>query len=310
MIEIIGRGMDLMYWRMFDAVKKEGQEFGPRCKNCIEVRPAFVKLLSPELALYTGKDRKLNYPFFAIETLCYLGGIHGKNHADAILAVNPNMKFAINKTTGVFDGAYGRSFLRGLSRVYIELAANHDSRRGVVSIWEMEQDMSSNDVPCTCSLHFFVEKTIQGRKMLSFAVTMRSNDLNWGVPYDIAAFCSIQVAMAAALSLPVGVYYHTANSLHYYLDGNSDGEKPPTLKEPSPDLWLNDDNLYIPVPPMGTPILSVMVGAREIIRQFLIHVYNERPVHQFEYMTSGVLDNYFKHWESIIRWRRQKADTS
>ena len=45
---------------------------------------------------------------------------------------------------------------------------------------------------------------------------MRSNDLNWGTPYDIAAFTCIQCQMASCLGISVGKYHHSVGSLHYY----------------------------------------------------------------------------------------------
>lgn len=53
-------------------------------------------------------------------------------------------------------------------------------------------------------------------------VTMRSNDVFRGLPYDAWMFSNAQHAVAYALGVEVGAYYHTAFSLHAYIDKDLD----------------------------------------------------------------------------------------
>jgi thymidylate synthase len=45
---------------------------------------------------------------------------------------------------------------------------------------------------------------------------MRSNDLVWGLPYDVFFFTMLQELLAQKLGLDLGVYIHGAGSLHLY----------------------------------------------------------------------------------------------
>ena len=45
---------------------------------------------------------------------------------------------------------------------------------------------------------------------------MRSNDVWWGVPYDVFQFTFLQIQLAQVLGLEPGVYTHQAGSFHLY----------------------------------------------------------------------------------------------
>lgn len=64
---------------------------------------------------------------------------------------------------------------------------------------------------CTLFHHFFVRNN-----KLHMTVYMRSNDILWGLPYDINGFCFIQEAMAGILNYEIGSYTHIVGSLHSY----------------------------------------------------------------------------------------------
>lgn len=67
------------------------------------------------------------------------------------------------------------------------------------------------DLPCTLSLSFSVRDS-----KLFLDVTMRSNDVWLGLPYDVFCFTTIQRIVADALSLGYGHYTHHVTSLHVY----------------------------------------------------------------------------------------------
>jgi thymidylate synthase len=51
---------------------------------------------------------------------------------------------------------------------------------------------------------------------LHLIVQMRSNDVVWGLPYDIFLFTMLQEMLALRLGLGLGVYIHSVGSLHLY----------------------------------------------------------------------------------------------
>lgn len=47
-------------------------------------------------------------------------------------------------------------------------------------------------------------------------VNMRSNDVIWGVPYDVFSFTSLQEILANDLKVDLGTYHHYVSSMHIY----------------------------------------------------------------------------------------------
>lgn len=87
------------------------------------------------------------------------------------------------------------------------------SRRAVVNInVPNPKTIITKDEPCTICLQFYVRR---GR--LCCTAIMRSNDLWFGLPYDVLYFTTLQQYVANALGFEVGPYVHFATSLHYYL---------------------------------------------------------------------------------------------
>jgi hypothetical protein len=98
----------------------------------------------------------------------------------------------------------------------------------------------SKDVPCTISIQLL----IRDRK-LHMIVNMRSNDVVWGLPYDVFSFTCLQEAFLYMLQergVPVddlGSYHHHAGSLHIY----------DTHFELAKDVAAEDDRHVAPMAP-------------------------------------------------------------
>jgi hypothetical protein len=80
-----------------------------------------------------------------------------------------------------------------------ELLKDHDSRRALVLINRANDqiyavDHGSKDVPCTLSLQFFVRDN-----KLHLHAHMRSNDVFWGLTYDLFSFTMLQEVMMLEL---------------------------------------------------------------------------------------------------------------
>lgn len=117
---------------------------------------------------------------------------------------------------GVFHGAYGIRAYGHLGDLVSRLNSDLDTRQAVLSIYDSDQDLGveKKDVPCTLTLQFqAVDET-----SLELRVTMRSNDLWLGTPYDFQQFAILQASVAQALGLVPGMYVHSVGSLHLYRD--------------------------------------------------------------------------------------------
>jgi hypothetical protein len=96
------------------------------------------------------------------------------------------------------------------------LQTSPETRQAVLSIWHPMDAYEvakarRKDIPCTLSLQFLVR---EGR--LNLIVTMRSNDIWLGLPYDIFCWTTLQAFIAEELGLGMGWYQHQAGSLHLY----------------------------------------------------------------------------------------------
>ena len=101
-----------------------------------------------------------------------------------------------------------------VSKVIECLIADPYSRRATMKINVPHNNPDlyhTKDEPCTMYMQFF----IKGNK-LDMQVAMRSNDMWYGLPYDLIYFWSIQDFIAKALNKEVGSYTHFAGSLHIY----------------------------------------------------------------------------------------------
>lgn len=96
----------------------------------------------------------------------------------------------------------------------IELLKTHrESRRAVININIPNQNVIyTKDEPCTIALQFFIRNNV-----LNATGIMRSNDVWFGLPYDIIFFTELQKYIARRLNIRVGMYTHFATSLHMYI---------------------------------------------------------------------------------------------
>lgn len=202
-------------------LRQNGAKSSPRGLDTVEIEDYHFILTDPTQGITTSKDRALNYSLVALEFLSYAGGVGGtKGHAELNKQVAPNFAAFIDETTGIMNGAYGPRIGTQLQEVVSILTTDPDSRQAQVIISrpdEMRRVISPDhkgadkDFPCTNGFTFRIR---DGK--LNMSVAMRSNDLYWGTPYDVAAFTLIQRLVAAVVGVPVGRYSHYAASMHYY----------------------------------------------------------------------------------------------
>ncbi len=122
-------------------------------------------------------------------------------------------KFGDFLDDGIFHGAYGPRAHGALGDVVALLERDPDSRQAVISVFDSSRDLNrlKKDIPCTIALHLMRRGT-----KLELNVTMRSNDIWLGTPYDFTQFAVLQASVAQALGLEPGRYFHSAGSLHLY----------------------------------------------------------------------------------------------
>jgi thymidylate synthase len=111
-----------------------------------------------------------------------------------------------------WQGADGRVHDQ-IAWLLAEIRRNPDSRRLVVSAWNVGEIDAMKLAPCHCLFQFYVA---DGR--LSCQLYQRSADLFLGVPFNIASYALLTHLIAAASDLGVGDFVHTFGDAHLYLN--------------------------------------------------------------------------------------------
>ena len=100
-----------------------------------------------------------------------------------------------------------------IQRVIDQLRGNPDSRRMIVSAWNVGELDAMALPPCHAFFQFYVA---EGR--LSCQLYQRSADTFLGVPFNIASYALLTHLMAQVVGLGVGDFVHTLGDAHLYLN--------------------------------------------------------------------------------------------
>ncbi len=98
-----------------------------------------------------------------------------------------------------------------IDRVIDQIQRNPDSRRLIVSAWNVGEIEQMALPPCHALFQFFV----QGGA-LSCQLYQRSADLFLGVPFNIASYALLTLMVAQVTGLKPGTFVHTFGDLHLY----------------------------------------------------------------------------------------------
>jgi thymidylate synthase len=100
-----------------------------------------------------------------------------------------------------------------MSRLIETLLQNPDSRRLIVSSWNVAEISNMALPPCHCLFQFYVA---EGR--LSCQLYQRSADIFLGVPFNIASYALLTHMIAQVVGLKLGDFVHTLGDAHLYLN--------------------------------------------------------------------------------------------
>ncbi|MEA3207120.1 MAG: thymidylate synthase [Chthoniobacter sp.] len=130
--------------------------------------------------------------------------------------------------------ADGRS-IHQIDRVIAQIAQNPDSRRLIVSAWNVGEIEQMALPPCHALFQFFV---LEGR--LSCQLYQRSADLFLGVPFNIASYALLTMMVAQVCGLQPGDFVHTFGDLHLYANHLEQARLQLTREpRPLPTMTLN-----------------------------------------------------------------------
>ena len=124
-----------------------------------------------------------------------------------------------------------------ISNVIEEIRRNPDSRRLVVSAWNVGELEKMALSPCHALFQFYVA---DGR--LSCQLYQRSADVFLGVPFNIASYALLTLMVAQVTGLAPGEFVHTFGDVHLYLNHVDQArEQLGRDPRPLPSMRLNPD---------------------------------------------------------------------
>lgn len=124
-----------------------------------------------------------------------------------------------------------------LSQVVREIKENPNSRRLIVSAWNVGELERMALPPCHAFFQFYVA---DGR--LSCQLYQRSADVFLGVPFNIASYALLTLMMAQVTGLKPGEFVHTLGDTHLYLNHLEQAQiQLERTPRPLPRLRLNPD---------------------------------------------------------------------
>ena len=115
-----------------------------------------------------------------------------------------------------------------IAKVIQEIKTNPDSRRLIVSAWNVADIDSMALPPCHTMFQFYVS---EGE--LSCQLYQRSADVFLGVPFNIASYALLTLMVAQVCGLKPGEFIHTFGDLHLY-SNHVEQAKLQLTREPRP----------------------------------------------------------------------------
>ena len=132
---------------------------------------------------------------------------------------------------------YNGGHIDQITDVINQIKNNPDSRRLIVSAWNVADLGNMNLPPCHILFQFYVA---DGR--LSLQLYQRSADTFLGVPFNIASYALLMMMMAQVTGLKPGEFIHTTGDTHLYLNHLEQAKLQLTrTPRPLPTMRINPD---------------------------------------------------------------------
>lgn len=133
-----------------------------------------------------------------------------------------------------WDAADGSS-VDQISDLIDQIKTNPDSRRLIVSAWNVGEIAKMKLPPCHAFFQFYV-----ANNRLSCQLYQRSADIFLGVPFNISSYALLTMMIAQVCDLKLGDFVHTLGDAHIYLNHmdqvNEQLERSP---KPLPNMKMN-----------------------------------------------------------------------
>jgi thymidylate synthase len=120
-----------------------------------------------------------------------------------------------------------------IAQVVDAIGRDPDSRRHIVSAWNVADVPQMALAPCHALFQFYVAPSESGPGRLSCQLYQRSADVFLGVPFNIASYALLTHMVAQVTGLEVGDFVHTLGDAHLYTN-HLDQARLQLTREPRP----------------------------------------------------------------------------
>lgn len=156
-----------------------------------------------------------------------------------------------------WEGADGK-VVDQISELIQQIKKNPDSRRLIVSAWNVADLPKMALMPCHTIFQFYVA---EGK--LSCQLYQRSADVFLGVPFNIASYALLTLMIAQVCGLEAGDFIHTFGDVHIYSN------------------HMEQVNLQLSREPFALPVMKLNPGVKNIFEfkfeDFSLENYKSHP---------------------------------
>lgn len=154
---------------------------------------------------------------------------------------NGNLGPVYGKQWRSWDGANGKT-VDQISELIAQLKTNPDSRRLIISAWNVADLPEMKLMPCHCLFQFYTSPSGNGKRKLSCQLYQRSADVFLGVPFNIASYALLTMMIAQVCDMEPGEFIHSFGDVHLYKNHFEQAELQLTRKPfPQPQMKLNPE---------------------------------------------------------------------
>lgn len=114
-----------------------------------------------------------------------------------------------------WTGADGK-VIDQVDRLIEQIQKTPDSRRLIISAWNVADLSDMALMPCHALFQFYVATANQDKMTLSCQLYQRSADAFLGVPFNIASYALLTMMIAQVCGLVPGEFIHTFGDVHLY----------------------------------------------------------------------------------------------
>jgi thymidylate synthase len=167
--------------------------------------------------------KKLHLKSIIYELLWFLRGEtnirflkeHGVSIWDEWADANGELGPVYGKQWRSWEGADGKT-VDQISQLIEQIRKTPDSRRLIVSAWNVTDLPEMALMPCHVLFQFYVAPDADGVQRLSCQLYQRSADVFLGVPFNIASYALLTLMVAQVCGLQPGEFIHTFGDVHLY----------------------------------------------------------------------------------------------